>query len=57
MELTLRDRKRIKNGVLPGFADGDVPAYLSNGVDGIGIPTNNLTWYNTPAANTYTPQW
>lgn len=58
MELnTLRARKIIKNG-LPGFADGDLPAYLSNGVGGIGMKTNDLTWYNTPVSTSpYVPQW
>ena len=64
MELnTLRARKRIKNG-LPGFEDGNTPSYLSNGSDGVGVKTSDLTWYNTPAStNTqqsytgYVPQW
>ena len=54
--MELRDRKRIKNGSLPGFADGDMPEYLTGG----------RTWYNTdyvqPTApqsdfKGYVPQW
>lgn len=54
--MELRDRKRIKNGALTGFADGDMPEYLTGG----------RTWYNTdyvqPTApqsdfRGYIPQW
>ena len=44
MELNLRDRKRIINGALPKFEDGNLPEYLSNDS-------------HSQTTSAYVPQW
>lgn len=48
MELTLRDRKRIKNGAVPKFQDGNVPAENAPGY----LDNSGTTTYVG-----YVPQW